>query len=599
MAEKRLAGAISASVGRIRSRILNSGPGNYISGRVTPIPKPVSVSDEEAHFRRAKLQKFRDSHPQDVDAASYSQFVHALYPLSDNLGRFSGQEASPTSVNHANLFEAYSRLPSPGVAYIKPQDFECFMAQVIHRRDFVRPNSLSLTSSYYFLSEQIINAFSKAQAARKSHLAEFWKVAGDLNVAEVPVTKNEQRQLLFMTLYRDRPDVLEMVQHAFESMNKALEKYEFYAEKLRQAHETMYSAKRVAQFREALKDDLDIDTLNMFLFTAFRHNDAKTRDHVLGEIEHFEPNRKTFQVVLEGFAYESNVGQFASYLHLLSTSHLDLVDVRMLNTLVRCLARLDMVDAAESLVGAFSADLFRPLQKDEQFLKQMTISDRDTYARHWTAYEQLQHKPVLSVYPTEDTFFPLVAAYCRSEDVSFDKIVGLLFQAEQVWGIPLTTRTYKMVFHSLATASRTIDDLRFATGKLVASHDAMSASTDSWLSAQILNVEVPANAASVIHGILQSDTTTVAPKDQGCFVKLSDELVLAVYRAFVHVLHDQPELQGQAADAHAEFKKLLAAARSEYTQGLRAAPSLSDLASRDEFTYIKKGFIIELLDVVS
>lgn len=597
MADKRFLNLISESVARIRTHLCNCEPGNYISRRVTPTNISNAVSKEEAHIRASKLRKFRDLNPQNVDPATYTRFVRALYPLSDNLGRFSTAENSRSMVNHTELLDAYHSLPKPGVAYIKPQDFETFMALAIDRRNFVKPNGLSPSSQHYFLSEQIINAYTQAVAIRKQQLSDFWRITDDLNAAEVPVSKSEQRQLLFMAFYKDKHEILKMVENALENLSKSLEFYEDHVKRLRQAQESPYSPETVKQVRKSLEKDMDTETLNMLLFSAFRHRDEKTREAIIDELELLEPNRDTFRVLLEGYSHENALRPFSLNLHLLSTTHMELLDVKLLNTLILSLVRLNMVEQAESLVETFDKSKFSPLTENEQFLKLLTIDDRQRYAQFWSAYENMKEKPALSIYPTEDTFFPLLSAYC-STNTDFDKISKSLYQAEQIWGIPITSRSYKQIFHSFTKSDHSTEDLKFITGKLITSHDSMYGASDLWLRNQMQLVELPGNVASVLLGFLESENNQFQPEN-ACFIKLSDELVQAIYTAFLTVLKGQPESLERAANSHAKFKKQLGKAREEYRRGVTPKPSLADLGSRDEFTYIKKAFVIELLDIVS
>lgn len=600
MPDRTFANVLGKSLSRISERIIEAGSGNYISRVIKPATIQDSVTETECKARQLRLQQFRNQNPQEVDAICYSRFVGALYPITDNLGRFPNDEVTSAPVNHTELFNAYCFLPQPGVAYIKPQDFEKFMSQMLTRRDFVRPNALSPTSKFYYLSEQIILSFYMAQKVRKSHLSNFWRVAQDMNIAKVPVTRKEQRQLLFMTLYKDRQDILDMVDEAFQTLSKALEHYSRLEEMYRTATETQYSPETLAQFRHAFKDDLDIDTLNVFLLIALRHKDKATVSELLKQMKSLEPNRNTFQVLLENYAFNGNIERFSSVLEVICTDHPHLIDIKLVNTLLRSLIRLNIVGSAETIVSLFNRDKSILLARQESFLKQMTIDDRETYNRYWMAYEQSKDKPLMSLYPTEDTFLPLLSLYCTSNmSVSFDTILNLLFQAEQVWGIPITSRTYKLLFHSFTRQDSTIEDLKFITGKLVASHDIMYEDKDSWLQNQMLDVDLPQNVMDALNLAMDNKYLPVFRSNKGQFIKLSDELVLGIYKAFDHVLGGEPELQRKAASAHELYRSQLMIARDDYNRSVLPGPTLLDLNTRDEFMYIKKGFIIDLLDIVS
>lgn len=587
---------LAESLARIRTRISMAPP--YYLSRLPPPQASSSSTPEEYKTRRLRLDQFREKHPQDVDGIKYSRFVSALYPVTSSMGRFSQQEPNIALVNHSKLLDTYSHLPRPGVAYIQPQDFERFMAVMIDRRDFVRPNSLSPTSRYYYLDEQMIQAFCSAQRSRKAHLANFWKVARDMNEANVPVTRHEQRQLLYMTLYKERPDILQMVTDAYENLNKSLENYLKYAHMYKSANSNEYSSSTLALFRDLFRDDWDVDTLNMFLFTAFRHGDEVTFKKFLRELKEMKPNRKTFLIILEKYASSGDVSLFSSWLQVLATEYPHLVEIKLFNTIVKSLTLMKFVEHAQKLVSVFAPDKFRPLEPHEIFLKQLTIDDRETYNNYWKAYEESQSVENFSLYPTEEMFLPLISAYCNDLKVDFDTILGLLYQAELVWGIPITTRMFKLLFHSFRGSRHSVANLKFITGKLIASHDVSYGNNEAWIKSQLLSIELPSNVMGVLNLLIDEDYADTTPS-QGCFIKLSDELVHVVYMAFDHCLQNMQTEQKLAAKAYKEYLKRLTEARQEYRRSMEPDATLLDLNARDEFMYIKKGFIIDLLDIIT
>lgn len=590
--------SLGRSIGRIRDRILSSAKGNYISRVVTPTKASSLVTEEEEAIRRFQLQKFRSVHPQAVDPVLYSKFVACLYPVSNNLGRFSLDDIHQAPVNSTELFHVYCNLPRPGVAYIEPQDFERFMRQILEWRNFVKPNSLSPTSSNYYLSEQIILAYCEAQLLRKDHVGMFWKVAQDMISSDAPISNHERRQMLHMSLYRDRQDIIDIVDGAYKKLDKSLNHYDRFREMYQNANTSVYSRSALNQLLEAL-DEVDIENANVLMNAALRHKDMATANEIFSSInkKNMQPNRRTFQVLLENLAYQGEFNQFCLILDSLTAEHPTLMDIKLLNTLLRSLVRLHMTEHAEKLVKVFDMGVYCPLEDHELFLKQMTIEDKETYNEYWRSYEAMEKRPDLKLYPTEDTFFVLLSAYCRSQ-TPFDTIVSLLFQAETVWKISITSRMYKQLFYSFTENGHTEDDLRFITGKLIASHDTIYDRSDSWMRSQLSGVELPQNVMDVLDSALNESESALDP-GQGCFIKLSDELVAGVYLAFLRVLDSKPETRGLAASAKKRYDASLESARKNYRNSILSSPTLQDLNARDQFTYIKKGFIIDLLDLVS
>lgn len=555
-------------------------------------PLQFNVTPEEAKLRQRALLRFQKlADYQKVLPSTYNGFLRLLYPHSNGLGRFSTAHNNVSHVNHSDLFHHYCLLPQPGVGHLQPSDLEPFMSQMLSRRDFLKPNSLLARSIWHSLNELIIRNFQAAQDARKRHLNMFWRVVKDLDAVGIPVSAEEQKQMVFMTFYREREDIRQMVEQALHNIGKSADNYAELAEIVSRA-DPPFDASTFRQFRRRF-DDLNIDMLNVFLRTALRHGNTEVADELLSELQ--QPNADTFRILLDNLSMEHEYKRFSNVLDLLTSKHCDLIDVHVLNSIIAALVRTNHIGAATQIVECLGEP--EPLTNSEQFLKLLSVGDRVQYRRHLDEFLKLQVKPPVKLYATENTFFPLLGYF--SEQGLFNDTVKMLFTIEHIWKLPLSSRIFHTVFR-LFSGAHTIENLRFATAKLVTEYDVNFDGNDSWIQDKLHETELPSGVSSTLAEIVADTPPTSAHCRASRFLKLSDHLMLAVYQAFEATLHQDTDLLAKVTNSKTAYLQALHAAREKdvpLPKGQR--PSAKDLFRRDQYMYIKKGFLIDLLGIIS
>lgn len=592
---------VATAVARIKDFVVHSQSGKYLLRVVFPPSQPFckdshslyNITPEEAEQRQQALLRFQKlANFQKVLPSVYNGFLRLLYPHSNGLGRFSTAKNNISLVNHAVLFQHYCLLPQPGVGHLDPADLEHFMGQMLARRDFVKPNSLLARSVWYSLSELIIRNYQQAQEARKKHLNMFWRVVQDLDAAGIPVSREEQKQMVFMTFYREREDILQMVEQALQNIGKSAENYAELAEIVSRA-DPPFDVNTFRQFRLQF-DDLDIEMLNVFLRTALRHGNTEVADELLSGLK--LPNGETFRILLDSLSMKKEHERFNDVLGLLASQHIELIDIQVLNSIISALVRLGHFEMAQTIVEALG-EAPEPLSDSEQFLKLLSARDRLLYREHLTALQQLENKPLVKFYATENTLFPILGHVC--EHGTFSDIVNILFTIEHVWKFPLSSRIFHTVFQ-LFDGTHTIENLRFATAKLVTEYDVNFDGNESWIRDKLHETELPSGVSSTLGEILAETPLNSAHGGVSRFLKLSDRLMLAVYQAFESTLHLNPDLLAKVTNSKAAYLQTLSIARERDVPLPKGQPPLTkDLFRRDQYMYIKKGFLIELLDIIS
>lgn len=529
---------------------------------------------------------------QKVLPAVYTGFLRLLYPRSNGLGRFSTAQNNVSHVNHMELFQHYCVLPQPGVGHLKPSDLEPFMAQILARRDFVKPNSLLPRSAWDSLNELIIRDYQRAQEARKRHLNMVWRVVQDMDAAGIPVSREEQKQMVFMTFYREREDIRQMVEQALQNIGKSAETYPELSKIVSTAGPS-FDITTFHQFRLQF-DDLDIEMLNVFLKTALRHGNTEVADQLLSALT--LPNGDTFRILLDSLSMEHEHQRFSDVLGLLVDHHTHLIDIQVLNSIIGALVRLGYPDGAMLIVEMLD-HAPEPLSAPEEFLKLLSLSDRLRYRDYVEEFHKMGTKPPVRLHPTENTFLPVLGHLC--DHGTFEEIVNMLFTIEHVWKLPLSSRIFHTIFR-LFQGTPTIDHLRFATAKLLAEYDVNFDGNDSWIQEKLHHVDLPSGVTATLMDVLAETPQNSFLGGASRYLKLSDRLVLAVYQAFEATLHQDAELLLKVSNSKAAYLRALETARvREVLLPKGQRPLAKDLFRRDQYMYIKKGFLIDLLDIIS
>lgn len=585
--------ALEAAVSRIREFVLLSQKGTYLP-RIVPKEFP-HRPDAETLERKDKISRFQNTADyQRVAPSQYTEFLKVLYPMRNRMGRLEPGTYSKTKINHALLYKHYCFLPEPGVMHMDPDDFEVFMASLISRRNFVKPGALSLSRANYCSPIEILVGYEKTVEARANHLGMCSKIVGDLTEAGLSVTPSERNQLMFMTFFKDKPEFMEMVQNALAKMDKSDAKYQHF-DQLVNHRGTAMDMKIYMKLREQI-GELKIGSLNILLQTGIRHGVQAMVAHLKTYLNRGDitPNRRTYQILVEENAMRGDVeGVVKAMEHIPPGTALD---IRLLNSIISGLVQMGHPDLAESLIAPFMDVPELGLKSDEIFMKLLTSEDRAEYSRRMAYFDESEEKVPLKLHPTEETFLPLLKYYCTAKNTTFDHINKILFCMENTYGLPVTTRIFLLLFDSFVDSDYSIEDLRYITGKLISLHDAYYDVSDIRLRDKMERVQMPTELVSLLNDVMSTSPPQEIPSDKGTFTKLLDELVLRIYDAYISVIKD-PRLVREIEHQRRVYVKSLGKARHLARLGpLSDGPTAHHLYKRDEFVYLKKAFVIDLLD---
>lgn len=560
------------AVARIRSHVARGNTGTYLLRLTQPKPHTWNLSPQELSSRQHALA--HDTPPRSRAAEdAHTLFLRALYPVRNPLAALAPLQLVFRPVDHNELFRRYEQLRRPGVRELAHGDFEHFMATMLRRRDFVRPNLLSPATVHLFSDEDVVKHFLAAHRLRAAHRAKAWTVMNDMDAAGIPVSEHEQRSMLYMTYYRDRPAVVDAVRKAVASLPK------------QRAHELQQQVDHALRpsfdydtFRE-MRDTLGVDSadkLNLLLHLAVRHGNARA----VAELEQApQKNRRTHSLLLEHYASTADVGKFAQHLHAVP---LELIDIGLLNAVIYALAQLDRPELVAELVAPFT-DQESTLTPDEQFLKLLTLADRQRYRAHLDSYEG----GAVRLQPTEATYLPLLRHYAATG--AFAALTHLLAQAETVWKLPLSTAVFSTVFREFAAHPRPVGELRHVLATAVARHDVYS--NDPHIADAVAQNRFGPETTAVLATVLRTETPF--PTDQGLHLKMSNRLVRQVFAAFM--------ASGSRAfvqEVGRMESRLLADIRQAYgAPGGRNASAT--LCQRQQVAHVKRSALLALVELAA
>ncbi|PVH20943.1 hypothetical protein CXQ85_004459 [Candidozyma haemuli] len=539
------------------------------------------------------------------DPSQYVAFLQTLYPYKQSLARLEAPESPRALVNHSALYRQYMELPSPGVGHMEPEDFECFMREILKRRDFVKPSFVASSGSGYYSPSSILRGYKEQMEQREAHVKMCWKVIGDLKEAGIPISVEEQNQLIYLGFFRDRKDVLDEVEAAQRKksyLDTAIG--ESAGEKKGgDLSPKLFTWEAYKSLKESLPQPIPLSSINVLLLTAFRNENKQAVEDVKELLNldkkhsgKIDPDRETFQRLIYGYADYGDTDTALEYSALLADQFPEFLDVENLNCIVYALVKAGAPESAEKVVQAVVSVLDRPLEAEEGYIKRLTPEDKKLYA---LAVEEAVQKGTHKIFPTEITFLPLLDYY-SSSGTDFSTIRSLLQVMEHKCHLPLSTRVFLKVFESFQHGTHTLEDAKDTIAMVIGLHDAYhEISTDLRLKDKLDRLHMHPEVESLLHQTITPDSGSL-PLEQGAFLKLSDRLVSAIYDAVISVIRkSEPESALKIGDHRAELFEALAVSKANASKASVDGPSTAELYQRDELNYIKKGYLIDLMDRIS
>lgn len=585
---------LSSSVDRIQKFISRNQNAPFLLQVVDLSKVPTSrprIGDSEVAHRQRCLQEFqRLPRFQTTSPCSYNELLRNLYPGQNGLSQLKPVPFAGSYVNHSSLYRCYMSLPSPGVGHLQPTNFEEFMRQMFDNRVFAKPNVLASSVSDYYDEKYLLRQYYEALYYRKSHLRKLWQIAKDMDAAKIPLSDYERRQMVFMTFYKDRPDIARYVLALLSNSKETLRK---------NPSEDESPVFDWATYKEFSSLDTmspgDIEYKNTLLFCAVRHSNWLAEQDILQQIGRENFTRDTYKILLDNHASHGRLYSFVPFLDLLSSSHMHLLDIRLLNIIIRSLVGLGFPNLSKMLLSAFLQNDAELLSSSDCFLKQLTYSDRTKYSAYLHTYDQSYHGTPVRLFATEQTFRPVVEHYCAVGS-NFTDIMRVFFAIEVGWGLPLSSQAFKNVFHAFTTAQYSTEDLQLITMKLTENHDRYY-NLDSWVNEKTSQTSIPPNASKILLEVLNNDSPKHHGTDEGAFLKLSNALMRLVFKAYNTTYKNNPEKRAAIGQIETQIWRQLENAKARLPPRFSDRLVPADLYGREELAYIKKTGLLQLLDI--
>ncbi|CUM52838.1 uncharacterized protein AC631_02828 [Debaryomyces fabryi] len=558
-------------------------------------------------------------------------------------------------INHNLVYKYYCELPHPAPSYMKPNHLDNFLSRFLYRRDFIKPNLFS--SSYVRSGNVMYSTYNEMLEHRSEHVAMCTKILNDMKESGLPLSIQEQNQFIFMSFFKDRADIIEKVENSIKEL-KETDGQNSYP--LRHANDFDWNIYQLIkqQFNdEATK--LNVDTYNTLLFIAMRHGRhdvvadilknlgfddiLNNEKHILNE-KNAAPDRETLDLILgylsskefrEISGNQNSISAFSKAIDYLANSNHITLDVRTINKVTKGLTDMKNIEEAEFLVSRLFIDpLFEDTEKtlleksnpELDLYKALTADDKQLYKKLLRLYDNL--KQILSsqniqdmepykLMPNEGSFRPLIYSYCspNNDKNSFQKSVYIMNVLENQYGLPITTRIFYALFSKFIEINKhnshdssdwNLEALNHITVKLINSHDkSYGFSQDTIMRNKLDELVLSAQLKSFVNKTLDGKKLRYIPKERGNFVKLSDSMIHQVCQAYASVLNNDPtltslqrkEFTGTIELLRKDLLNDIKSLRSSHPSSMYKDISKQMVFINDEISYLKKGFLIDLIDL--
>ncbi|CUM67114.1 uncharacterized protein PRCAT00004803001 [Priceomyces carsonii] len=594
--------------------------------------------DLEVQKLREKILKEREAAPPDN---LYHNFLKALYPLRSksalqlraahkNYDLFEN-DVKYSLVNHKLLYKRYCELQNPYHFNIKPDHLEDFLERFLKKRDFVKPSALSLMSK--MAPKTTVTSFNQMLNIRSDYVKMCSKIFEDMRRFGLPLTPTEQRKLIFFSFFKDRNEIVKKTKLAMEQLSDAdgnhikllgYSRFNFEAYNL-----------IIGLFDSRA---LDINMFNTLLLHSISHEQWQVfvdiiekigLDHIINDgplNEKSLANGRTYEILIDLFSSEKNMESLKISKVFALTRIIDSfvnsavpIEIGLINKIASALISYGRIELTEHLYSKIFSNPVDPEVNEVLTYKGLTVEDKAIYKKYTRAYEKLKNIinecESYKLLPNEETFTILISFYCsgHSDEKSFRKICNLIYIMEEKYDLPITTRIFKIIFDKFIQARYSgssniwsLDGLISITAKLVECHEKLdNISCEVQFTDQLNNLELSEPWKDFLQAFLKERRASNVPIHKGNFLKLHDDLVNKVFLAFVNVAKQEPDI-----DEEDRFK-LLQSMQKLYSdllhqlqdiRGINARfydnePNLKNISQIDEVNYVKKLFLLDIIDV--
>lgn len=606
--------------------------------------KKVSSSiDETSLFLKNDLPLHNQS--------QYEDFIKALIPTDSKSLPLSSKNPQILnivsnlmknySVNHNKLYLKYIELPQLPT-HIYPLLLRKFL---YHAHNFVRPNAMSI--SYLSLNpppQKAISIFNDMLSYRQEYIRMVTHIMNDMRRFNLKLSLKDQNQLIYISYFKDAPEIVEKIETMYQYVqNQNTNSPNYHPSQLKKYPDFSF------EVYTSLKSSIvpDIDTYNIFLFHGIRHDNQEIINDVLNMIDFnhnieksvtneeanttmpteevvqtsspvnthsnsvdspklLRPNSQLFKTLLDYYSSSSYLQKSKSYESLIKCIEnilkSDIIfDVKLINKIIKSLVATNHILQAESLVTVFYIQEVDGLET--VMSKQLTPEDKFVYSRLLAMFRQIKSVTLddanFEMIPTESTFIPLIKHYTENQNI--EKLKIILKVMKESYKLPITTRVYKSIFVGFTKDLGSLSDLIEILGDMLSNHDYTYAmSQDSRI--KDFSSNLSSSLQSFVENHLQTSETISIPTDRGSFIKFSDDLMYLIYDACISTVETDNDIRSkeklmlQIHDQKMNLEETLLMIRNDEKD--KYFSMKSNIYENDELIYLKKGFLIDLMDLV-
>lgn len=590
-----------------------------------------------------------------VPMEAYRNFLKALYPkgtLSEPVLRqnFNWTEkvlhlnnSKYSWIDHDWVFRTYMQLPQPRTTYLKPMHFEDFLRRFLRRRNFIKPNMFS--KSYTGHPQAIARAFDEMLEERKVYMKQFSKILTDMAHLGLPLSIEEKNQVIFYRFFKDDRDVMMKLKCVPQLRHESQVTINEFTKKTYEQIKLLF---------EKEYQQVPIDSYNLLLFLAIRHDQYDVIKDILKDLgiadlaypsadDRYKvaPNRQTYLLLFELFSSVdfrklTEVKGFLPIANLLDhiVHERQLApDVLIINSIIKSLVKTGHLKEAEILVARIFIDQYHfgtqeekdPNRPQNALYKLLTSSDKELYRTFLKVYDETRsiletndsRILLFAVLPTESTFRELIKAYCLdiTDPHAFEKTTYLMKVLMTQYQMPITTRTFQLIYEKFRTANKKkglksfgwdLQGLNYITSQLISNHDVLYHSNrDLSIWNKIGELDLSPELKHFTNNYISSSLDTNAPYEKGNFLKLSDNLINHIHRAYVAVIKNSSSIEDHKKkdliqkvsslwDMLCGEIHLIRKPNQKYYKS-----SAKEVHKNDEVVYLKKNFLIDIIYILS
>lgn len=547
----------------------------------------------------------------------YNKFLFALYPSpSQEKFTLSAKYQHSDSnnkyhlINHDKLYENYCKLPYPAPLFIEHEDLENFLIKFLKRRDFKMPTVLSHTYNIEKSSPKTLyELMKKLMLMRHRHVSRCSKIFNDLKSSKLPISVNERNQFILLSFHKDSTSLLKRVDRAISKYPAIYEKYQG----LIRDFSPVFNWDTYTQILGSFGNEIEKSTQNTLLKVAIMHEQPKVISDI---VERIEPNHEAYKLILR---YSQQIDSTELFFQTLASflNSTEVLNTGLLNRVFRGLIQFGYRNEVENLLMCLISP--NDNSSELEIYKRLNSEDDTSIDDSMEVYDNLvkvlkTSPKQFKLSPDRTTFSSLLESYCSCDHyfnippVTFNQLDQLLHLMVEQSYLPLLTKDFKMIFerfcrNSIISNGWNIEALNSITGKLLNTHDALT--NDSNIKHKLNKLEMTPQLSNFVdHYLTEYAPTNKIPRNRGSLIKLPNDLVFRIYDAYINTINISPFDEPTKSDLMVQLESH----RSDLMNQLDKINStnswipISDDLKRSsyiaELNYVKKGYLIGLLDIL-